>query len=210
MFGGSRRNKCGVIRFLCATSVLAAACSTPSPGATPASELATAPSVIPSGSASGPSPQSQTSSDHGIQLIPIVGSGAGIVNDTATANDGGFTLRGQVNINVHDAPPNTLLYVQIAADVGLQGAPEGQQNDGVCQRAAAGLFAPLVLYPGGPPATLQTSRGGAGAVHTTAAINNPFLADGARVDLVIRLIDVLPPGIPTVELRTPCYVYEIK
>jgi hypothetical protein len=145
-----------------------------------------------------------------IPLIAVTGSGSGIVNDSATANDGGFTLRGQVNINVHGAPPDTLLCVQIAADVGLPGAPEGEQNDGVCQRAAAGLFAPLASYPGGPPATLQTSPGGAGAAHTTAAINNPFLSDGGRVDVVIRLLDVLPPGVPSVELRTPCYIFEIK
>jgi hypothetical protein len=166
-----------------------------------------APSALPTPSAS---VMSHPSSQHGIELTPVVGSGAGIVNDSATANDGGFTLRGQVNINVHDAPPDTLLYVQIAADVGLPGAPEGQQTDGICQRAAAGLFAPLASYPGGPPATLQTSAGGAGAVHTSAGINNPFLPNGARTDLVIRLIDVLPPGQPTVELRTPCYEFEVK
>src|SRR5262249_38253319 len=84
------------------------------------------------------------------------------------------------------------------------------QNDGVCQRAAAGLFNPLALNPGGQPATLLTSPGGAGAVHTTAGIDNPFLPDGATVDVVIRLIDALPPAKPTVELRTPCYVYQVK
>jgi hypothetical protein len=146
-------------------------------------------------------------SQHGIELTPVVGSGSGIVNDTATARDGEFTLTGQVNVNVHGAPPDTLLYVQIAADVGL---PGGQQTDGVCQRATAGAFAPLALYPGGPPATLTTSPGGAGAVHTTAGINNPFLPDGARTDLVIRLIDALPPATPTVELRTPCYMFQVK
>jgi len=66
------------------------------------------------------------------------------------------------------------------------------------------------LYPGGPPATLFTSPGGAGTVHTTAGINNPFLPDGAKTDLVIRVIDVLPPATPTIELRTPCYAFDVK
>jgi hypothetical protein len=195
-------NGCQVVFW--ASSVLAIACSTRSPG--PGGGL-TAPSVLPSHSAS---PMSQGSPQHGIVLTPVVGTGTGIVNDSASANDGEFTLRGQVNIDVHDAPPDTLLYIQIAADVGLPGAPEGEQTNGICQRAAAGLFAPLASFPGGPPATLQTSPGGAGAAHTSAGINNPFLPNGAKTDLVIRLIDVLPPGKPTVELRTPCYVFEVK
>jgi len=189
------------------SSVLAVACSTRSPGPSPSSGAPTAPSIVPIHSAS---PMSQGSPQHGIELTPVVGTGAGIVNDSATANDGGFTLRGQFNVSVHDTRPDALLYVQIAADVGLPGAPEGEQTDGICQRAAASIFAPLALYPGGPPATLQTSPAGAGAVHTSAGINNPFLPNGARTDLVIRLIDVLPPGKPTVELRTPCYVFEVK
>jgi hypothetical protein len=147
------------------------------------------------------------SRQHGIELTPVVGSGSGIVNDTATANDGGFTLRGQTTINVHGVPPDTLLYVQIAADAGL---PDGQQTDGKCQRADAGLFSPLASYPGGPPATLQTSPGGAGATHTSAALNPPSLPDGARTDLVIRVIDALPPAAPTVELRTACFQYQVK
>ena len=198
-------NGCQVVFW--ASSVLAIACSTRSPGPLPSGGGPTAPSVLPSHSAS---PTSQGSPEHGILLTPVVGTGTGIVNDSATANDGEFTLRGQVNINVRDAPPDTLLYIQIAADVGLPGAPEGEQTDGICQRAAAGLFAPLASFPSGPPAALQTSPGGAGAAHTSAGINNPFLPNGAKTDLVIRLIDVLPPGKPTVELRTPCYVFEVK
>jgi hypothetical protein len=203
MFRWTILNSSRVFQVLWVTSVLAVACSTSSPGPTASNEGPTAPSVVPASSQS----KMSLASQNGIELTPVVGSGSGIVNDTATGNDGGFTLRGQVNINVHGAPPDTLLYVQIAADVGLTG---GQQTDGICQRAAAGLFAPLALYPGGPPATLQTSPGGAGAVHTTAGINNPFLPDGATTDLVIRLIDGLPPTNPTVELRTGCYVFEVK
>ena len=72
------------------------------------------------------------------------------------------------------------------------------------------MFSPLALFPAGPPATLMSSPGGAGAVHVSAAINNPFLPDDAKTDLVTRVIDVLPPGTPTIELRTPCYAFEVK
>jgi hypothetical protein len=44
----------------------------------------------------------------------------------------------------------------------------------------------------------------------TAGLNIPFLPDGARTDLVIRVIDALPPATPTVELRTPCYQFQVK
>jgi hypothetical protein len=184
-----------LIQALSVSSVLAAACSTSSPGPT-------SPSI-----GSGGLPSMTVTGQHGIELTPIVGSGSGIVNDTATADDCGFPLCAQVNINVHGAPPDSLLYVQIAADAGL---PGGQQTDGSCERAAADLFAPLALYPGGPPATLQTTSAGTGTVHTTAGINNPFLPDGAKTDLVIRVVDALAPATPTVELRTPCYQFQVK
>jgi hypothetical protein len=192
-----------LIGALLVSAVFEIGCSANSPASAASGGSPTAPSFNPSGSPG----HAAVGSQNGIELTAVVGSGSGIVNDTATANDGGYTLRGQVNINVHDAPPETLLYVQIAADVGL---PGGQQTDGMCQRADAGAFAPLASYPGGPPATLQISRAGTGTVHTTAGINSPFLPDGARTDLVIRLIDALPPTSPTLELRTPCYVFHVK
>jgi hypothetical protein len=203
-------NRSCVVSALCVTGVLALACSTDSRNRAASTENPAAPSGVPATSTSevpGTASEMTVSRQHGIELTPVVGSGSGIVNDTATANDGGFTLRAQVNVNVHGVPPDTLLYVQIAADAGL---PDGQQTDGTCQRADAGVFAPLVLFPGGPPATLQTSPGGAGAAHMTAGLNIPFLPDGARTDLVIRVIDALPPATPTVELRTPCYQFQVK
>jgi len=210
MFEPSLISRSRNFQFLWPTLLLVAGCSTPSPGPSLSTGIPTAPSVAQTNPASRMTAASRATTAHGIELTPVIGSGAGIVNDSATANDGGFTLRGQVNVNVHGTRPDTLLYVQIAADVGLPGAPQGQQTDGICQRANAGLFAPLALFPGGPPATLQTSPGGSGAAHTTAGVNNPFISDGGRVDVVIRLIDALPPAQPTVELRTPCYVFEIK
>jgi hypothetical protein len=146
------------------------------------------------------------SSSHGLPLIAIAGSGSGIVNVTANAR-GGFTANTRDAIAVHGVTPDTVLYVRAAADVGL---PGGQQGDGVCQRAALGQFQPLLAYPGGPPAILETSPGGAGATHVVFGITNPFVPEGGSLDLVLRLVDALPPAAPTIDLRTPCFTLEIK
>ena len=146
------------------------------------------------------------SASHGLPLTAFAGSGSGIVNVTANAR-GGFTANTQDAIHVHDVTPNTVLYVRAAADVGLPGA---QQADGICQRAALGQFQPLLAYPGGPPATLETSPGGAGATHVVFGITNPFVPEGASLDLVLRFVDALPPAVPTIDLRTPCFTLEIK
>ena len=155
-----------------------------------------------------PAEQSVTeqSPSHALQLIAFAGSGSGIVNVTANARTGAFTANTQDAINVHGVTADTVLYVRAAADVGLP----GQQADGVCQRAALGQFQPLLAYPGGPGATLETSQGGAGATHVVFGVNNPFTQDGASLDLVIRLVDALPPAVPTIDLRTSCFTLEIK
>jgi hypothetical protein len=149
----------------------------------------------------------EQSPSHGLQLIAVAGSGSGIVNVTANARAGAFTANTQDAINVHGVTPDTVLYVRAAADVGL---PGGQQADGACQRAALGQFQPLLSYPGGPSATLETSPGGAGATHVVFGLTNPFTQDGASLDLVLRLVNALPPAVPTVDLRTPCFTLEIK
>src|SRR5262249_57608616 len=89
-----------VFRLLRMSAALATACSMPRPGGLASSEAPTAPTTA-----------NQTT-DHGLQLMPVVGSGAGIVNDTATAN-GGVTFGGQVNIKVPGVTPGTLPYVPI-------------------------------------------------------------------------------------------------
>jgi hypothetical protein len=145
------------------------------------------------------------SPSHGLPLVAIAGSGSGIVNVTANAR-GGFTTNRQDAINVHGVTPDTVLYVRAAVDVGLG----GQQADGICQRAALGQFQPLLAYPGGPPAILETSPGGAGATHVVFGITNPFVPEGGSLDLVLRLVDALPPAAPTIDLRTPCFTLDIK
>jgi hypothetical protein len=148
--------------------------------------------------------QSATAPANGLPLIPVVGTGSGTFNIPHTASDrGGFTGDSQLTISVHGVSPNTVLYVQRAGDIGL---PGGQQADGVCQRAIAGLFGP-VPHPEGGTVILETSPGGAGAVHVHFFGPTP---DGTTIDTTYRLVDALPPAVPTVDLRTPCFTFTIK
>jgi hypothetical protein len=191
------RNGVGIsVLCLAALAALTGACSSSESG-----PRLTAPSGL------AEQPIAQQSPSHGLQLIAFAGSGSGIVNVTANARTGAFTANTQDAINVHGVTPDTVLYVRAAADVGL---PGGQQADDVCQRAALGQFQPLLAYPGGPPATLETSPGGAGATHVVFGVTNPFTQDGASLDLVLRLVDALPPAVPTIDLRTPCFTLDIK
>jgi hypothetical protein len=145
---------------------------------------------------------------HGEALSAIIGSGAGMVNVTPTAAVDG-SISAQINVNVHDAPANTTFYVQRAPEIGR---PLG--SDGICQRALG--MAPwgpptpnFVTFPlpgSGPLVTLQTSEGGAGAVHIDFAA--PAIADGTRFDVMFRLVDSLTT--PTNELRTACFTVDVK
>ena len=145
-----------------------------------------------------------SAAENGLPLTAVVGTGSGTFNLTNTASDrGGFTGDAQLTISVQGMPPNTVLYVQRAGDVGL---PGGQQADGVCQRATAGLFGPVPV-PGGGAVTVETSPGGAGAAHVHLFGPTP---DGTTADTVYRLVDALPPAVPTVDLRTPCFAFTVK
>ena len=76
----------------------------------------------------------------GLPFIAVTGTGSGRFNLVHTESDrDGFTADAQLTISVEGVAPNTLLYLLRAGDLGL---PGGQQADGVCQRAAAGLSAP--------------------------------------------------------------------
>ena len=139
----------------------------------------------------------------GLPFIAVAGTGAGRFNLVHTESDrGGFTGDSQLTISVTGVPPNTVLYVLRAGDLGL---PGGQQADGVCQRAAAGLFGPVPV-PGGGSVTLETSAGGSGATH----VHLFGTSEGNTLDAVFRLVDALPPAVPTVDLRTPCFTFTVK
>jgi hypothetical protein len=143
------------------------------------------------------------STTHGEQLTAVTGAGYGVVNVTpTTAVDGSFSA--QINVNVHDAPPDTTFYVQRAPEIG-----RANSADGICQRAAGlppwGAPAPnFVTFPlpgAGPLVTLHTSDGGSGAIHIDFAA--PTIADGTSFDVMFRLVDSLTS--PTNELRTGCF-----
>src|SRR5262245_5884298 len=69
----------------------------------------------------------------GLPLIAVAGTASGRFNLVHTESDrDGFTSDAQLTISVHGATPNTVLYVRRAGDLGL---PDGQQTDGICQRA---------------------------------------------------------------------------
>jgi hypothetical protein len=178
------------------------ACSSPT---APSSELATSHESRSIGSSASIHSPSAT---HGQRLTAVVGTGSGIVNVTPTAAvDGSFSA--QINVNVHGAPPNTTFYVQRAAEIGRPNSA-----DGVCQRAAgqppwgppAPNFVTFPLPAAGPLITLETSNGGAGAVHIDFAA--PAIADGTQFDVMFRLVDSLTS--PTNELRTGCFTVTVK
>jgi hypothetical protein len=150
----------------------------------------------------------QTSAaSHGLPFTAVVGEGSGRLNVTASSRPGEFTLNAQVTANIHGVTPNTVFYLFRSGDIAL---PNGQQADGTCQRAAAGLFGPVPITVGGPQATLETSNGGAGALHFELQGSDPFLPDGSGVDVVYRLVNALPPSAATIDLRTPCFTFTAK
>ena len=176
-----------------AAGLLATACTgnvSPSPAA-------------PSVGASAVESASAANGGPGLPFIAVVGTGSGRFNLVHTESDrNGFTGDSQLTISVQGVSPNTVLYVRRAGDLGLLG---GQQADGVCQRAAASLFGQVPL-PAGGFVTLETSAGGAGAAH----VHFQGTGEGNRLDSVWQLVDALPPAVPTVDLRTPCFTFTVK
>lgn len=139
----------------------------------------------------------------GLPFIAVAGTGSGRFNLVHSESDrNGFTGDSQLTISVQGVSPNSVLYLRRAGDLGL---PGGQQADGVCQRAAAGLFGPVPLPEGGF-VTLETSAGGSSAAH----VHFYGVGEGNRLDSVWQLVDALPPAVPTVDLRTPCFTFTVK
>lgn len=184
------------VRVVTVLSLTLAGCSTSQSPTAPTSSVAPSTSLA------------ATAGTHGQTLTALLGRGTGTVNVTPTAAvDGSFSA--QINVNVHDAPPNTTLYVQRAPEIG-----RANGADGICQRAAGqppwGPPAPnFVTFPmpaAGPLVTLDTSAGGAGAVHID--FGAATIPDGTQFDVMFRLIDNLTT--PTVDLRTECFTVTVK
>jgi hypothetical protein len=139
----------------------------------------------------------------GLPLIAVAGTASGRFNLVHTESDrNGLTADSQLTISVEGASPNTVLYLRRGSDFGL---PDGQQADGVCTRAAAGLFSQVPLPQGGF-ITMETSPGGSGA----ANFHLFGTSEGNIIDVVFQLVDALPPAVPTVDLRTPCFTFTVK
>jgi hypothetical protein len=133
--------------------------------------------------------QSQIHTDtHGHKLTAVVGHGAGIVNVTPTREDHG-TFDAEIEVDVHDALPNTTFAVKRAVDFTV---------NGVC----TGSFVQIPLPNPGPLVTLTTSAGGAGAVHV-GHFERP-IASGTQFDVMFQ---VIAPG---TELRTECFTVTVK
>jgi hypothetical protein len=184
------------VRVVTVLSLSLAGCSTSQSPTSPTS--AVTPSTLLAASAG----------THGQTLTALLGSGTGVVNVTPTAVVNG-SFSAQINVNVHGAPPNTTLYVQRAPEIG-----RANGADGICQRAAGeppwGPPAPnFVTFPmpaAGPLVTLETSEGGAGAVHIDFVAAT--ILDGTQFDVMFRLVDNLIT--PTVDLRTGCFTVTVK
>lgn len=111
-------------------------------------------------------------------LTAVTGQGTGHVLVAPTAEDHG-TFAVEVEVNIHDAAPNTTFAVARAVDL---------KPDGVCTMASGWL----------PLGDLTTSAGGAGAAHFEVHRGAPFVS-GVRFDLVFRAV-----GSDGTELRNDC------
>ena len=90
-----------------------------------------------------------------------------------------------------------------------------RQRAAAREQPAAGLppwgppaanFVTFPLPAAGPLVTLQTSEGGAGAMHIDFAAAT--ILDGTQFDVMFRLVDSLTT--PTNELRTGCFTVTVK
>jgi len=192
LFGGVTMRRYGwdFIFVITMAATVSVSCSTDSWQA-PSAPSATGPAGSLSSSATG----------QGLPLTAVIGSGSGTFTLVHTESNRDAIADAQLTITVRGVAPNTVLYVRRAGDIGLG----EEQANGQCLRAAQGLFGP-VLGPEGE-VSLTTSPGGAGAVHVHLTGPTP---EGTTLDTVYRLVDAVPPGVPTIDLRTPCFTFTVK
>jgi hypothetical protein len=148
-------------------------------------------------------------------LYRVTGSGTCDSGATAIAvrpNGGIFT--GTMKFRVKGAKPNTLYYVQRAAEFPITAS----SADGVCQRAngappwtaadgftsATWLTFPLPFSDQGPLNTLTTDAAGDASVDFE--FSSPQIAAGTKFDVTMRLVDanVGDSAGVTSELRSGC------
>jgi hypothetical protein len=107
------------------------------------------------------------------RLTAVAGQGSGAVKLAPTAHDevGPDTFNVQGTINVHRAAPDTTFRVLRRVDFNPDGACTGTT---------------WLDLPGSPPPALQTSAGGAGALHFEISRGAP-LTDGTKFDVQWQL-----------------------
>lgn len=131
---------------------------------------------------------------HSITLVAVLGSGAGAVNVTPTAEDQGtFHVQGQVHIR--DAAPNTTYLVQRAPDLN------------VADPSCTGPWISFPLPNPGPIVTLTTSPAGAGAAHFELGVGGAFTS-GTPFNVRFRVIEAVQN--PTSILMTDCVTVVVK
>jgi hypothetical protein len=130
---------------------------------------------------------------HRQAFTATLGTGTGHVNVTPTAEDQGtFHVQGEVHVLA--GPANMTFFVQRAPDLIVDGTCTG----------------PWITFPTpnpGPPVTLTTSPGGAGAAHFELGVAGPFVS-GRQFNVKFRLIDNLTS--PTTILETNCFTVTVK
>lgn len=136
--------------------------------------------------------------------VPAGGGGMNVPVPTATPDTN--VIEG--TINVHGAPPDTDLFLQIAHDAFL--GPVPARGDGICDRVAQFGFPNPPLHAGGDAGVIHTSAGGTGATHIKFEIPDGFSSGayepGARLDQMIRVVNLTK----TFELRTDCMTLLMK
>jgi hypothetical protein len=182
-----------LIALLLALTLLGAACQNArnpvAPAAAPSVPSALA--AVPSGGNAHPLVETAASVPRGAE---------GMVNSVPTAAPQLNTI--EVTINVHGAPPNTDLFVQIAHDAYL--GPVPGRADGTCDRAMQFGFPSPPTHTGGDAGVLHTSEGGSASTHIRFELPHGLQAGayepGGMLDQMIRVVDATQ----TFELRTGC------
>lgn len=131
---------------------------------------------------------------HGIELVPVLGTGSGAVNVTPTAEDQG-TFHVQGVVHIRGAAPNTTYLVQRAPDLN------------VADPACTGPWVSFPIPNAGPLVTLTTSPSGAGAAHFELGVGGAFTS-GTAFNVRFRVIDDVQA--PTSILVSDCVTVVVK
>ncbi len=132
--------------------------------------------------------QADPSTHH--SLTAISGQGSGNVAVSPTANNVGLNqFDGQVTVNIHGAPPNTVFTASRNADFNA---------DGICTNTSFAPFSPA----------FTTSADGGGAAHYEVLRGPPafpLFVEGAKFDVSFRVV-----GTDGTVLTSECFTVTVK